>query len=587
MRPGQGTLCREWNRVSKVVTSIDRFLMTAALAAIALLAITGTSRAVSSNPCPRFAVGSNIVEPEDLFSQNGTLTVNFSYQTFVDADGLTRFCYMLVDGTQSPTLHLNPGDTLVLNITNDTPVPTFASAMKMQMSVPLDAQCGAATMDASSTNVHFHGTNTSPTCGQDEVIHTLINSGDSFTYNVQFPADEPPGLYWYHPHVHGLSEAAVQGGASGAIMIEGIEAIQPRVAELPQQILLVRDNPVPGDPQGDKVPAWDVSLNYVPIPYPDYPPAMIAMKPREKQFWRVVNAAAGTILDLELKYDGVPQLLKVVGLDGVPTGSQDGTRHGKIVDRHHLLVPPAGRVEFMVTGPGKNIRKAILSTRKVNTGQEGDNDPARPLAQIVKSNSVSSSALVHTAASTSAVHAQRFEGLATAQVTAKRKLYFSEDSGGPGGDERFFITVDGATPVVFDPNNPPAITTTQGSVEDWVVQNRSLEAHEFHIHQIHFMLLRRNGSIVRSKDRQLLDMVHIPGWKENGPFPSVTVRMDFRGPDIGDFVYHCHILEHEDGGMMAIIRVIPGSGAERPQATPALKPVSSKANEGQLQNEAL
>jgi len=147
--------------VSKVVTSIDRFLMTAALAAIALLAITGTSRAVSSNPCPRFAVGSNIVEPEDLFSQNGTLTVNFSYQTFVDADGLTRFCYMLADGTQSPTLHLNPGDTLVLNITNDTPVPTSASAMKMQMSVPLDAQCGAATMDASSTNVHFHGTNTS------------------------------------------------------------------------------------------------------------------------------------------------------------------------------------------------------------------------------------------------------------------------------------------------------------------------------------------------------------------------------------------------------------------------------------------
>ena len=41
------------------------------------------------------------------------------------------------------------------------------------------------------------------------------------------------------------------------------------------------------------------------------------------------------------------------------------------------------------------------------------------------------------------------------------------------------------------------------------------------------------------------------------PYPSVTLRMDFRGPDIGDFVYHCHILDHEDGGMMAIIRVLP------------------------------
>ena len=556
----------------KVMTTVYRFLMAAALAASGLLATAGSSRALSLNPCPRFAVGSNLVEPEDLFSQNGTLTVNFSYQTLVDADGLTRYCYMQADGAQSPTLHLNPGDILVLNITNDTPVPTAASAMKMQMAAPLDGQCGAATMDASSTNVHFHGTNTSPTCGQDEVIHTLINSGESFTYNVQIPADEPPGLYWYHPHVHGISEAAVQGGASGAIVIEGIEAIQPQAAGLPQQILLVRDNPVPGDPQSDKVPAWDVSLNYVPIPYPDYPPAVITTRPREKQFWRVVNAAAGTILDLELRYDGVPQVLRVVGLDGVPTGSQDGTRRGKLIDRQHLLVPPAGRVEFIVTGPGKNIRKAELVTRKVNTGPEGDSDPARPLAQIVATDSAMS-ATVHATATTSSVHAQRFEGLATASVTAKRRLYFSEDDGGPGGDERFFITVDGATPVVFDPNNPPAITTTQGSVEDWVVQNRSLEAHEFHIHQIHFMLLRRNGRMVRPKDRQLLDMIHIPAWKGSGAFPSVTVRLDFRGPDIGDFVYHCHILEHEDNGMMAIIRVTPGTGAKSPQVKPGLRRV--------------
>ena len=93
--------------------------------------------------------------------------------------------------------------------------------------------------------------------------------------------------------------------------------------------------------------------------------------------------------------------------------------------------------------------------------------------------------------------------------------------------------------------------------------------------------------IVRSQESPTVRHDSHPGWNGNGPYPSVTVRMDFRGPDIGDFVYHCHILEHEDGGMMAIIRVIPGSGAERPQATPALKPVSSKANEGQLQNEAL
>jgi Multicopper oxidase len=121
----------------------------------------------------------------------------------------------------------------------------------------------------------------------------------------------------------------------------------------------------------------------------------------------------------------------------------------------------------------------------------------------------------------------------------------------------FFITVDGATPEVFNPDNPPAITTTQGSVEDWTIQNRSPEVHEFHIHQIHFLLLAVNGVPVPRAQQQLHDMVQVPYWSGSGPYPSVTVRMDFRGPDIGDFVYHCHILAHEDGGMMAIIRVLP------------------------------
>ena len=103
-------------------------------------------------------------------------------------------------------------------------------------------------MNASSVNIHFHGTNVSPTCHQDEVIHTVINSGESFTYNVAFPVDEPSGLYWYHPHIHGMAEAAVQGGASGAIVVEGLEKAQPAVAGLRQRILVIRDQNVAGNP---------------------------------------------------------------------------------------------------------------------------------------------------------------------------------------------------------------------------------------------------------------------------------------------------------------------------------------------------
>lgn len=67
-----------------------------------------------------------------------------------------------------------------------------------------------------------------------------------------------------------------------------------------------------------------------------------------------------------------------------------------------------------------------------------------------------------------------------------------------------------------------------------------------------------NGKSVPKDRQQIFDTYQVPYWEGPGhPYPSITVRMDFRGPDIGDFVYHCHILEHEDAGMMAIIRVKP------------------------------
>jgi FtsP/CotA-like multicopper oxidase with cupredoxin domain len=378
---------------------------------------------------------------------------------------------------------------------------------------------------------------------------------------VRFPADEPPGLYWYHPHVHGIAEAAVLGGASGAIVVEGIQKLQPAVAGLPERILVIRDqnvaaSPIPGQP----VPAWDVSLNYVPISYPAYTPAVIDIDPRKPEFWRVVNAAADTIMDLQVRFDGRPQPLQVVGLDGVPTGSQDGGRRGRIVTMKHILVPPAGRAEFIVAGPPPGVQKAELVTRNVDTGPLGDFDPERPLAILRRSDAPQTLAALESP--TTPIGSQRFEGLNNAKVTAERKLYFSEvvsDPSDPASPTNFFITVDGATPVLFDPTNPPAIITTQGSVEDWTVENRSEENHEFHMHQIHFKLLARNGEPAPPAEKQFMDTIQVPYWSGTGPYPSVTVRMDFRGPDVGDFVYHCHILGHEDNGMMAIIRVKPKS----------------------------
>jgi FtsP/CotA-like multicopper oxidase with cupredoxin domain len=552
--------------------------MKPALIAVTAFIITGTCFAQGSSPCPRFPVGSSINQPQDLFSEHGVLRVNFTYETTVDQNGNALFCLMTDSGSESPTLHVHPGDRLLINLKNNVPasastmsmaglpaaMPGMASVPLATVSRPAPSACGAVTMTASSVNIHYHGTNTPPTCHQDEVIHTMINSGESFQYDVQFPLDEPPGLYWYHPHIHGISEAAVQGGASGALIVEGIQNINPEVAGLPQQVLIVRDNLVPGNPTpAGNIPSWDISLNYVPVPSPAFTPAVIQMKPAEKQVWRVLNASADTIIDLQLQYDGTAQPLEVVALDGVPTGSQDGTSRGKRILETDILLPPAARAEFIVTGPAVSVKNASLMTLNVDTGPDGDNDPARPIASIQVSNDAPEPPLAVPYAF-EAPHRQRFAELDRAGPSAERKLYFSEvisDPDDPNSPTNFFITVDGQTPTLFSPDNPPAIVTTQGSVEDWTIENRSMENHEFHIHQIHFLLLEQNG--VPVSNGQFLDMIQVPYWSGSGPYPSVKVRMDFRGPLIGDFVYHCHILGHEDNGMMAIIRVKLPPGEHR------------------------
>jgi FtsP/CotA-like multicopper oxidase with cupredoxin domain len=533
-------------------------LLAGIVVSLALQSAVFAQSATTTNPCPRFKAGSTVTDPPSLFSRNGVLSVNLAYNSTVDSAGRTLYCFTTPDGKESPTLHVSPGDLLTVNVTNNLPTPSPAGALQVTTSAKV---CGSPVLNASSMNIHYHGTNVSPNCGSDDVINTIVNSGQTFTYNLHFPLDEPPGLYWYHPHVHGLAEAAVLGGATGAIVVEGLQNVQQAVAGLPQRILIVRDQNVPGSPAPggpNNVPTWDVSVNYIPVAYPNYTPARIEMRPGQKELWRVANTSADTILDLQLQYDGKPQTLLLAALDGVPTGSQDGLANGVLVPKTHLLIPPASRAEFIVTAPGLGVKSARLMTMNIDTGPFGDSDPTRSLIAI---HADADAALPNEVPEVSApANLQRFQGLATAAVTTRRKLYFSEvlsDPSNPASPTNFYITVDGATPTLFSAGNPPAIVTTQGSVEDWVIENRALENHEFHFHQIHFLLTERNGVPVAPEDRQFLDMVETPYWSGTGPYPSVKVRMDFRGPDVGDFVYHCHILGHEDNGMMAVIRVLP------------------------------
>src|SRR5204862_5772621 len=119
-----------------------------------------------------------------------------------------------------------------------------------------------------------------------------------------------------------------------------------------------------------------------PVPYSNYPPAIIRMQTGKQEFWRVANTSADSILDLQVKYDGKPQPLQIVGIDGVPTGSQDGKRQGTIITRKDLLIPPASRMEFIIKAPDSTVRSAELVTKYIDSGPAGDYLPARRLAVI-------------------------------------------------------------------------------------------------------------------------------------------------------------------------------------------------------------
>lgn len=513
------------------------------------------------SPCLALTPGSKVLQPKDLFSANGKLVVNASYYTGLDANGATQFCFVTPDGFVNPTIHVNPGDLFTLNLTNRVPLGTVMETIK--------TACGESVILDSSLNLHFHGTLVSPTCQADDVVDTVINSGDTFQFNIKIPADEPPGMYWYHPHLHGLAENALLGGGSGAFIVDGLENFQYLVSGLPARVLVMRDaNTVgaslpPGstDTYGKVVPTWDISLNNVPLNYiagVEVPSPVLEMKAGQPELWRVVNAAADSVLDFQILYDGKPQALTVVALDGVPTHSQDGTRVGRPVVKTTIPMLPGNRAEFIVVPPGPGVSKAVMQTQTIDTGPAGDSDPSRPLAQIVTSRSGTGLPLMPVAKAT---WPQRFEGLDVANVTTKRKLYFSEvisNPADPSSPTDFFITVDGAKPTKFAVGEAPAIVTNNGAVEEWTIENRSPELHAFHIHQIHFKLLQINGQGVSANDAQFYDDYPIPGWTGSGPYPSIKVKMDFRSPTIvGDFVYHCHILGHEDNGMMAVIRVLP------------------------------
>ena len=189
-----------------------------------------------------------------------------------------------------------------------------------------------------------------------------------------------------------------------------------------------------------------------------------------------------------------------------------------------------------------------------------ENDPNRPLLTIVaRRDAPVPESTLPTTATVQPPPVRPWLG--TAAPTRVRKLYFSEsppDPANPTAPGHFYLTVEGQAPTAFDPaQSQPNLIVQQGDVEDWIIENRSSEVHAFHIHQLHFQVVEWLGTVIN--EPLLRDTVNVPFYEQTMKvYPSVRLRMDFRDPDIiGTFVYHCHLLDHEDRGMMGTIRVDP------------------------------
>jgi FtsP/CotA-like multicopper oxidase with cupredoxin domain len=542
-------LVRLRNSASTIVAGL-----TLLFALVSLPLVNCSAQAHSaSEACPRPTEGAVVTNPPELRSHDGILEVSLHlrYEKTRVSQGPPRYCFVTDDGQESPTLRVLPGDTLIIHLHNDLPPERSASGHQHATATPSNGEdCGEVMMDTSSTNLHFHGMTIPPICHQDDVIHTAVHSGESFDYYVIIPANEAPGLYWYHPHPHGFSERQIQGGASGALIVDGLETRFPFASELPERVILLRDQQRIGpEAPGAAVPSWDLSINFVPIIYPKTVPAIIPIAANEKQLWRVANASADTIYDLEILTGQTSQPLQILALDGVPLPTPQ--------TQTEAVLPPGARAEFVVTGPAKG-QDARLITKAWDTGPAGDNDTQRTIANLVNSGY-----------SATPLPVPRQQQRGTTKICCKspadsgpvvqRLLYFSQRSSNPQDPDNFvlyFITVEGQTPAPYKMGSPPNIVVHQGDVEEWTIENRSDEDHVFHIHQIHFKVLKVNGRPVA--DPAMRDTIDVPYWSGKGPFPSVTLRMNFSDPNtVGTFLYHCHILKHEDMGMMGSIQVLP------------------------------
>jgi FtsP/CotA-like multicopper oxidase with cupredoxin domain len=367
------------------------------------------------------------------------------------------------------------------------------------------------------SNLHFHGMNVSPGGNSDNVfIH--VHPGEHFDYEVRIPdrGRQGPGLFWYHPHAHGVVAKQMLGGLSGAIVIEGFEHYFPMVADLPERLLLLKQAEV----GGREVISVNGQINPV-----------VSIRPREAQFWRIANI--GATLFMKLRIEGMP--LYVLATDGHPL-----SRPRKCTE---IFLGPGQRMEAIALGPGAG--QYNFATVPFQNEAWKAPDPAQILATVISSGSPVATQPSEAAVSSQQVRQARWiDEIRTTPVARRRTISYSRT------DDRKMFMIDGR---VMDEGRIDQ-TVEFGATEEWTVVNTDQQYHSFHIHQTAFFVTEVNGVAVQ--EDSLHDTFSLPPATDLGP-GSIKVIIPFTDRVIvGKFVYHCHAVDHEDKGMMGVVQVV-------------------------------
>lgn len=366
------------------------------------------------------------------------------------------------------------------------------------------------------TNLHFHGSHVSPKGNSDNVLLS-INPGETFEYEYHLPPTHPPGLYWYHPHLHKYTDDQVAGGLAGAIMVRGNADDIPGIKGVSEKLLVLTTQ----DPANSDQVIRMVNNQIKPVLY---------VRPFQTTRLEIVNASAD-----DFYYFSIPgQKLHLI--------SRDGNTLSHVDDVDAEVMAPGDRIQALFQ-PGWKGEYQVKSL-KYNAGSF--TYPEDTFMTI----KVAGLPVIPSALPTTLLP---FTDLRNAKVDNVRTLTFTE--GGTNDNPTFLL--DGKQ---FDPNVIDQVMTL-GTTEEWHLVNNSVDIHPFHIHINPFQVISVNGQTI---DRN--------GYDDTFPVPAhgnVVIRTQYKDFD-GKYVLHCHILFHEDHGMMQLIEVVkPGNTTAPDNGMPA------------------